>query len=115
MNAAEIREMNARIALRRDEVDAHDDFLAVPVRGPAFAVKVLDTGVELLAIHRLTGEPYPMDLRRDLSPEDAAIVVSRRILRAGGTRAEVERFLEAFDLAQHVVNRLRRALEEVSS
>lgn len=107
--------MNARIALRREEVDAHDDFLAVPVLGPSWSDKVLDIGSEIVAIHRLTGEPYPLDLRRDLSPEDAAIVVSRRILRSGGTRPEVERFLEAFDLEPSIVNRLRRALAEVSS
>jgi hypothetical protein len=110
VNAAEIREMNERIALRREEVDARDDFLAVPVRGPSWSEKVLDTGTELLAIHRDTAKPYPIDLRKDLSPEDAAVVIVRRIFFAGGTRVEAERFLRAFGLDRGA---LRRLLHEI--
>lgn len=115
MNPAEIRAMNARIALRREEVDARDDFLAVPIRAPSWSNKVLDTGVELLAIHAQTGEPFPIDLRRDLSPEDAAVVIMRRVFLKGGSRSEVERFLDSFDLDPNVLRRLLRELEEVAT
>lgn len=107
--------MNARIAFRREEIDGRDDFLAVPVRGPAWSAKVLDTGVELLAIHRVTGEPFPIDLRRDRDPEDAAVVIVRRIFRHGGTIAEAERFIDSFDLDPNAVRRLHRELTEVAS
>jgi hypothetical protein len=115
VNAAEIRDMNERIRLRREEVAAGDDFLAVPVRGPSWCEKVFDTGRELLAIHRDTAEPYPIDLRRDLSSEDAAVVLIRRIFHAGGSRAEAERFIDAFGLDAHVVRRLVRELAEMAS
>jgi hypothetical protein len=110
MNASEIRAMNARIALRREEVDAHDDFLAVPVRRPSWSEKVLDIGSELLAIHRDTAEPFPIDLRKDLSPEDAAVVITRRIFFAGGTPVEAERFLRSFELEHGALVRLLREI-----
>jgi hypothetical protein len=114
VNADEIRAMNARIALRREEIDADDDLLEVPVRGPSWSSRVVDTGAELLAIHRETGEPYPIDLRRDLSAEDSAVVIVRRIFRHGGTIAEAERVLDSLDLDANVVRRLHRELVEAS-
>ena len=114
MNADDIRAMNSRIALRREEVDARDDYLVVPVRGPSWSSKVLDTGIELLAIHRDTAEAYPIDLRKDLSPEDAAVIIVRRIFRHGGTIAEAERFLDSFDLAPNVVRRLHYELVDAA-
>jgi hypothetical protein len=114
VNAEDIRAMNARIALRREEIDTRDDLLVVPVKGPSWSTKIVDTGVELLAIHRDTAEPYPIDLRKDLSPEDAAVVILRRIFRHGGSVAEAERFLDSFDLDPNVVRRLHRELVEAA-
>jgi hypothetical protein len=113
MNPGEIRDMNDRIQARRDALNEVDAALTdVLVTPPAWADRVLDLGTELVAIHRLTAEPYPLDTRKDLSAEDHAIVVGRRILRAGGSKAEVERFLRAFSLETDVLRRLLRQLEE---
>jgi hypothetical protein len=51
----------------------------------------------------------------DLSPEDRAIVVGRRILAAGGTVDEITRFLDAFDLPQYARDRLVRQVRETTS
>lgn len=109
MNPAEIRAMTKRISARRGEVA---EAQVVPVRGPAWSERVVDTGSELLAIHGITAEPYPLDLRKDLDPEDAAVVIVRRILRAGGSPAEAERFLGAFCLDPNTVRRMVRELGE---
>ena len=48
----------------------------------------------------------------DLSPEDRAIVIARRILAGGGTVDEITRFLDAFALPQYARDRLVRQIRE---
>jgi hypothetical protein len=112
VNAYEITAMNERIADRWVKANAYP---VVPVRPPSWAGKVVDAGDELVAVHRETAAPYPLDLHADLSPEDRAIVVGRRILDAGGTSDEVVRFLDAFELPQYAHDRLVRQVREATS
>jgi hypothetical protein len=92
VNTAAIIAMNARIATRRD---ALADAFTVPVAGPSWSERVVDTGTEVIAVHAITGESFPIDPRRDLDANGQAIVIARRILRAGGSVAEVKRYLDA--------------------
>lgn len=112
MNTYDLVSMNARIADRWVKANAYP---VVPARPPSWAAKVVDAGDELIAVHRETAAPYPLDLHSDLSPEDRAIVVARRILAAGGTVAEITRFLDAFDLPQYARDRLVRQMREATT
>jgi hypothetical protein len=104
----EIRAMNERIALRREAVaDAPD----LPIPAPRWADRVLDVRGELVAIHRDTGEPYPLRLM-ELDPTSAAVVIVRRLLSAGTSLAECRRFLSVFELEPHERRWLLRDLEE---
>jgi hypothetical protein len=112
VNAYELEQMNARIATPWRKANAYE---TIPVQGPPWSAAVLDADGELVAIHRETAAPYPLDVHRDLQPEDRAVVVARRILAAGGTAEEVVRFLDAFELPQYARDRLVRQLREATS
>jgi hypothetical protein len=112
LNAAEITAMNARISDRWRRANAYP---TVPVRPPAWAATVVDAGQELIAIHAVSAAPYPISLHSDLSPEDRAIVVGRRILDAGGTASEVIRFFDSFELPQYARDRLARQVREATT
>jgi hypothetical protein len=112
VNAYDVEVMNERIADRWVKANRYP---VVPVRPPSWAGKVVDAGDELVAVHRETAAPFPLDLHSDLSPEDRAIVVARRILAAGGTTDEITRFLDAFDLPQYARDRLVRQMREATS
>ena len=112
MNTYDIVSMNARITDRWVKANSYP---VVPVRPPSWAAKVVDAGDELIAVHRVTAAPYPISIHSDLSPEDRAIVVGRRILDAGGTSDEVVRFLDAFELPQYARDRLARQVREATS
>lgn len=105
-------DMNERIRRRRAAAPQGRE---VPIQGPRWADKILDAGGEILAIHADTAEPYPLDVHRDLSVEEHAVVVVRRVLYAGGSRAECERLLDAFGLPENARARLRRFVREVAS
>jgi hypothetical protein len=113
VNAGEVRAMNARIA---DRWRIANQYPTVPgVRPPSWAATVVDANGELIAVHERTGAPYPLDLHKDLEPEDRAIVVGRRILAAGGTADEVVRFFDALELPMYARDRLVRDLREAIS
>ena len=112
MNTYDVVSMNDRVADRWLKANAYP---VVPVRPPSWAAKVVDAGDELIAVHRVTAAPYPLDLHADLSPEDRAVVVARRIFVAGGTIDEITRFLDAFDLPQYARDRLVRQMREATS
>lgn len=82
----------------------------VPVEGPRWCSRVLDTGEEILGVHRDTGSTYELSLFRDLDQEGSAAVVARRIAAAGGTRGDVERALEALGLEDRIRQRVVAAL-----
>jgi hypothetical protein len=109
MNAREVGDMNRRIAERWAAVNNYPE---LPVRGPSWAHSIHDAGDELIGIHDVTGAPYPIDLHRDLDPENRAIIVARRIFQAGGSVDEVRRFLLSFDLPTYVLRRLSNELAE---
>jgi hypothetical protein len=111
VNTYDLEAMNARIAARWTKANAYD---TVPVRPPTWAASVVDADGELIAVHRVTAAPYPLDLHTDLSPEDRAIVIGRRLLAAGGTANEVIRFLDAFELPQYVHDRQVRLVREAT-
>ena len=111
MNVREVGEMNRRIADRWQRANMYP---TVPVRPPSWAASVVDADGELIAIHHETAAPFPLDLHKDLDPEDRAVVIGRRILAAGGTAAEVARFLDAFELPMHARDRLKRAVHEAA-
>jgi hypothetical protein len=112
VNTYDVEAMNARIAERWVIANRYP---VVPVRPPSWAAKVVDADGELIAVHRVTAAPYPLDLHWDLSPEDRAIVIGRRILEAGGTATEVVRFFDAFELPQHARDRLARQVREATA
>lgn len=112
MNAYEVHSMNRRIADRWRKANEYE---VIPVRPPSWAAEVVDAGDELVAVHATTAAPYPLDLHSDLTPEDRAIVVGRRIIAAGGTVDEVVRFLNAFELPQYARDRLARQVREATS
>jgi hypothetical protein len=101
--------MNERIARRREQAPEGNP---LPITSPPWASVVVDLGEEVVAIHSDTGMPYPLDVHADLSVEDHAVVVARRILIAGGSRAEVQRLLWAFGLDPTARSRLLRRLRE---
>jgi hypothetical protein len=107
--AREVRAMNERTARRREQAPEGSP---VPIAPPTWAVAVVDTGEEIVAIHSDTHEPYPLDVHADLSVEDHAVVVARRVLSAGGSRPEIQRLLWAFGLDQTARARLLRRLRE---
>lgn len=107
MNAFDITQMNERIAER---LRAAEGFVGVPVRGPSWAGRVVDTGDELIAVHNVTASSFPLDLFKDLEPEEVAVVLVRRVLAAGGTRAEAERLIDALALPGYAQHRLRSKL-----
>jgi hypothetical protein len=106
--ADEIDAMNKRIELRRARVA---DAPTIPISGPRWSDRVLDTGGELVAIHKDTAQPYPIRLM-ELDPGAAALVIVRRILDTGGSTTEARRFLGAFELDEHDCRRLSRQLDE---
>lgn len=112
MNTYDLEAMNARIAARWGAANRYD---TIPVRPPSWAASVVDADGELIAVHRVTAAPYPLDLHSDLDPEDRAVVIGRRILQAGGTADEVIRFLDAFDLPQYIRDRQVRLVREATS
>jgi hypothetical protein len=112
MNPADIEAMNERIAERWQAANAYP---TVPVSPPKWAAKVIDTGDELVAIHKETAAPFAINLHHDLDPEDRAIVIGRRILRAGGSGEEIIRFILAFELPQYARDRLVRQVREATS
>ncbi|MDP9297635.1 MAG: hypothetical protein M3O98_03080 [Actinomycetota bacterium] len=112
MNAFQVREVNLRIADRWQKANSYP---TLPVNPPSWAAIVVDAGDELLGVHAETAAPYPLDLHVDLSPEDRAIVIARRILAAGGTTAELIRFFDAFQLPQHARDRLARQVREATA
>jgi hypothetical protein len=112
VNAYDVHSMNRRIAERWRKANEYE---VVPVRPPSWAAEVVDAGDELIAVHRETAAPYPLDLHADLSPEDRAIVIGRRILSSGGTTDEVIRFLDAFELPQYARDRLARQVREATA
>ncbi len=95
MRPEEIQAMNERIAQRREQAVAGR---FVPIQGPRWASEVVDTGDEILAIHKDTGEPYPLDPHADLSIEEHAVVVLQRMILAGAGTEELERVVRAFGL-----------------
>jgi hypothetical protein len=103
MNAREIREMNARIEQRWQVASRLEK---VPVRPPAWAAYVVEGKDELLAVHEMTGAPYPLSLHEDLDPEERAKVIVRRLIAAGASREEVERFVRVFEVDRRVESRL---------
>lgn len=106
--ARQIRAMNERIAARRE---AAPYGRAVPIFPSRWAERVVDTGNEILAIHADTAEPYPLELA-DLSPEDHASIVVRRVFAAGGQLPELERLVRALVLPPPARDRLLRQLRE---
>lgn len=112
MNTYDIVSMNARIADRWVKANAYP---VVPVRPPSWAAKVVDADGELLAVHAVTAAPYPISLHSDLSPEDRAVVIGRRILAARGTVDEIIRFFDSFELPQYARDRLVRQVREATS
>jgi hypothetical protein len=104
-----VRDMNERIRQRRD---ALQDGVPVPIYPPKWADSVWDTGREVIAIHADTYEPHPLDVHEDLTPEDHAVVVIRRVALAGGTREEIERLITAFGLDATTARRLVRQLKD---
>jgi hypothetical protein len=100
--AREVHLMNQRIDRRREEAPLGR---FVPIDGPRWAEKVVDTGRELLAIHRDTAEPYPLGYE-DLTQEDHAVVVLQRLILAGASQVELERVVRALVLPNGVVTRL---------
>jgi hypothetical protein len=108
--AVELAAMDRRIAERRERASRYPP---LPVRSaPRWCSFVSDADGDLLGVHEKTGAAFELDLRHDFNPEDAAVIVARRILRAGGTALEVGRFLDAFDLPDGARIRLRRQLAE---
>ena len=104
--------MNARIAERWASVN---DYPEIPgVQLPRWAARIVDADQEILGVHKDTGAPFPLSLHDDLDPGDRAVVVVRRILKAGGTPAECQRFLRAFSLPDHVLGRLLHLLGEAT-
>lgn len=101
----EVEAMNDRIAKRLEQAPKGR---TVAIDAPRWAGKVVDTGDELLAIHRDTAFPYPLDVHSDLSIEDHCIVVVQRLFLAGATDQEVERVVRAFGLEGYEVARLVR-------
>jgi hypothetical protein len=109
--ARQVRAMNERIAARRAAAPQGRE---VPISAPRWAERVVDTGAEVLAVHADTAEPYPLEYD-DLSPEDHAVIVIRRMLAAGGTVAEVERLIRALVLPVWARDRLLRYLHSESA
>jgi hypothetical protein len=107
--AREIRDMNLRVARRRELAPEGRD---VPIDGPSWAGKVVDIGDELLAIHKDTAEPYPVDPHDDLTSEEHAVVVIQRLLLAGMSEHYCEAVIRAFGLPRYAVTRLVRQLRE---
>jgi hypothetical protein len=105
----EVEAMNDRIAKRLEQAPKGR---TVAIDGPRWAGKIVDTGDELLAIHKDTAFPYPLDLHEDLSLEDHCIVVVQRLFLAGATDPEVERVVRAFGLEGYEVARLVRNIRE---
>ncbi len=106
-----MREMNARIAERWKIADT---LPTVPVKPPNWADRVVDSGAELIAVHVETGAPYPLSLHDDLSPEDRAVVIARRLMLAGAGYDETARFIRSFGLTAYAERRLVAQLQEVS-
>jgi hypothetical protein len=104
--------MNERILARRAGAPAG---LVVDVYGPRWAEKVIDTGAEVIAIHRDTAEPYPLDVQADLSLEDHCALVIRRVIAAGGSQAELGRLVQAFGLDPRAQQELAREIREAES
>jgi hypothetical protein len=106
---ADIEAMNLRIAQRAEQAPGGR---TVSIWAPSWASRVVDTGDELLAIHKDTAFPYPLDVHDDLSIEDHCIVVLQRLFLAGATEPEVERVVRAFGLEEYEVLRLLRGIRE---
>jgi hypothetical protein len=106
--ARQVRAMNARIAERRRAAPQGRD---VPIPAPRWAERVVDTGNEIVAIHADTTEPYPLEMA-DLSPEDHATIVVRRVFAAGGKLPELERLIRAFVLPVASRDRLLRQMRQ---
>lgn len=111
MTAFDLQAMNERIAERWRIANRYP---AVPVMPPPWAAKVVDAGDELIAVHADTGAPYTLNMHADLTPEDRAVVVGRRLLAAGASAVEVIRFFEAFELPPYVRERLVRDIRAVT-
>jgi hypothetical protein len=109
MTPAEIRAMNERIVARRAAVPSGS---VVDVYGPKWAEKVIDTGSEVVAIHKDTAEPYPLDVQADLSLADHCALVIRRVIAAGGSQDELGRLVGAFGLDPTAQHRLAREIRE---
>jgi hypothetical protein len=105
--AFDVDEMNRRIAERARAAELEP---ALPIKGPPWAGRIIDRGHELVAIHRVTANPYPLDLFRDLTSEEIGVVLIRRILGAGGTSREAERLIDALTLPAYATRRLKRNL-----
>jgi hypothetical protein len=105
----QVRDMNARIARRRDQAPQGKP---LPIASPPWADAVVDTGDEVIAIHTNTAEPYPLDVHADLTIYEHAVVVVRRVLAAGGTQQEVERLVMAFGLDSGERRRLLLRIRE---
>jgi hypothetical protein len=101
--------MNLRIARRKEQAPQGR---TVPIYAPKWADRVIDTGDELLAIHKDTGEPYPLDVHADLTIEEHCVVVLRRLFLAGAIEPEAERVIRAFGLEPYEVARLVRGIRE---
>ncbi len=113
MTPAELRAMNDRIEARWRSASASAS-ATVPVRPPRWAASVVDADGALIAFHADTGNPYPLDLHKDLDATDQAVVVGRRILAVGGTAEEVARFVDSFELPGHAAGRLKRLVREAA-
>jgi hypothetical protein len=108
MNPFDVEEMNRRIH-EREQAAAIEP--ALPIRGPSWAGRMIDRGTELVAIHRVTASPYPIALL-ELEPEEVAVVLVRRILRAGGSAPEADRLIDALGLPSYVARRLKDRLAD---
>jgi hypothetical protein len=108
MNPFDVEEMNRRIHERSQAATMEP---ALPIRGPSWAGRMIDRGTELVAIHRVTASPYPVDLL-ELEPEEVAVVLVRRILAAGGSAPEAERLIDAMTLPSSAARRLKARLAD---
>jgi hypothetical protein len=109
---ADLDAMNERIFARRA---AAPSGRRVDIYGPNWAEKILDTSSEIVAIHKDTGEPYPLDVHADLSVEDHCIVVINRLIRGGASVSELTRLIEAFGLPRYAQRRLMGLTAEASA
>jgi hypothetical protein len=112
MTPGEIRAMNERIAARRAAAPSGS---VISVYGPRWAEKVIDNGSEVIAIHKDTAEPYPLDVHADLSLEDHCALVIRRVIAAGGGAEELGRLVRAFGLDPTAQHKLAREIREAES